>query len=180
MRTLLLLAAIVVLGGCASQSSEHSDAVFYAKNITGHLCRIECGFPIRKELIEVTYGERRNQLISLLGCQNNQVSLLLFTSGGLKLGIIRQDGNGVKMEKIFPVKLPFKPEQILNDIYLCHTSARNVLNAIPEKWSLVDDGVLRSISDENGQTVILITKTAKGYRLENKSFQYVIETSQME
>ena len=181
---LALCAALLLLTGCASTNpTPTSTSVHLTPEQSIALPRMELSTPISQEqLLTIHYQGRQEKVLVILEGQGTSLQLAVLSPIGIRLVDASYQNGTVAVTTHVPIAQLPPAAQVLFDIFLGLLPQEDIAAVLPQGFSLVDNGTLRTIKDPSGQVIEQVhftptTGNATRYasRVEHKIFGYVIE-----
>ncbi len=174
-RAILLFTLAAVLSSCSTVKTE-TEAVYFAKEVTGSVIHSDVDYAERQALLEVNYGKRVETLLTQSMSKGGALKIALLSGAGLPLLTIQSKEGAVKATKHVPATLPFSPAQIVNDCLLCTASTTAIAEALPTGWKVKDQGNSLELIGGDETLITRVEKEGENCTLENFSFGYRIRT----
>ena len=179
---LALCAALLILTGCAS-TNPVPNSVYLTTDLSIALPRMELTTPLSQEqLLTINYQGRQEKILVILEGHGTSLKLSVLSPLGIRLVDASYQAGAVTVTQHIPIDQLPPASQVLFDIFLGLLPQENIAAVLPQGFSLVDNGELRTIKDPSGQVIEQVhftpttgNVTRYATRVEHKVFGYVIE-----
>lgn len=154
---LIAVASLFLISGCSvSEENTHLEAVV-KPNVVINLPQLNVAPFSLEELLTAHYGSDTQSLLTVLESNGHNLGLEVLTPTGIRLIGANYDGHKITTTKYINIdKLP-DANQVLFDILLCHAQINDIQKVLPPNYTVHDDALSRTLSDDKGEVIYRIT-----------------------